>query len=144
MIQSNPLSELSGTEVYEIFLLRQQVFMIEQNCLYQDIDPKDANALHLRYLDDANHLQGYLRIISATDDSGPSIGRVAVRRKARSQGIARQIMEQAIELCQQQSPGQKIRIAAQTYLIDFYSSLGFVSIGPEYLEDDIPHQDMVF
>lgn len=143
MIHWNTLSELSGEDVYELFMLRQQVFMIEQNCLYQDIDAIDQQALHLRYLDEKGDLAGYLRVIPDASNQELAIGRVAVKKKYRRRGIAQELMEAAIGKCQQAFPSQRIRLAGQTYLIDFYSRFGFVAVGPEYVEDDIPHQDMV-
>ena len=144
MININRLDKLSGRDVYNFLLLRQSVFMLEQNCLYQDIDVEDANAWHLRYVDNQGALLGYLRILPPEKDSLPAIERVAVKKKARRKGIAREMMETALEQCQKLYPDQKIRISAQVYLVDFYSSLGFQEVGPEYLEDDIPHQDMIF
>lgn len=144
MIKINCLDELSGRQVYDLLFLRQSVFMLEQNCLYQDIDIEDASALHLRYVDKNDALQGYLRILPPGKEPLPAIGRVAVKKKARQQGIARAMMEAALEQCQKRYPNQKIRISAQVYLVDFYTSLGFQEVGPEYLEDDIPHQDMIF
>lgn len=143
MISINALDELTGQQVYDIFLLRQNVFMLEQNCLYQDIDVEDATALHLCCYDDKGTLLGYLRILPPGKESQPAIGRVAVKKKARHHGIARRMMEVALEQCQELYPDKRIRLSAQTYLIDFYASLGFMEIGPEYLEDDIPHQDMI-
>ena len=143
MIEVNYLDELTGEQVYEIFLLRQQVFMLEQGCLYQDIDRADTTALHMRYLDESGQLLGYLRIITPSENTELAIARVAVRKKFRRQGIAQKMMQMAIDECQNRYPGQKIRIAAQAYLIDFYSGLGFSTAGLEYIEDDIPHQDMV-
>jgi len=144
MISINCLDELSGQQMYNVFLLRQNVFMLEQNCLYQDIDTEDATALHLCFYDDKNTLLGYLRILPPGKDPEPAIGRVAVKKKARRRSIAREMMEAALKKCQELYPNKKIRISAQTYLIDFYASLGFMEIGPEYMEDDIPHQDMIF
>jgi len=144
MIKINRLDELSGREVYDFLLLRQSVFMLEQNCLYQDIDTEDAISWHLRYMDSQKALLGYLRILPPDKDSLPAIGRVAVKKKMRRKGIAREMMEHALEQCQKLFPNQKIRISAQVYLVDFYTALGFQEIGPVYLEDDIPHQDMIF
>lgn len=143
MITWNQLDGLSGAEVYEIFLLRQKVFMLEQDCLYQDIDQADAAALHCRYLSDNQQLLGYLRVLPPSENLEVAIGRVAVRKKARGSGIAREMMIAAIKKCRELYPGQSIRIAAQQYLLDFYSSLGFTEIGPGYIEDEIPHQDMI-
>ena len=140
MIQWNTVSELSGMEVYELFMLRQQVFMLEQNCLHPDIDREDETALHLRHLDNDGRLAGCLRVVTGSE---PGIGRVAVRKKARKRGIAQGMMQAAIDKCQQEFPDKKIRLAGQTYLLDFYSSFGFVPVGTEYMEDDIPHQDMI-
>jgi len=146
MIYWNLLNELGGKEVYELFLLRQQVFMLEQNCLYPDIDPSDNSAHHCRYLDTQNRLCGYLRVIPGKSSTATelAIGRVAVHKKHRRQGIAEQMMESAMLLCKERYPGQKIRLAAQVYLIDFYSRFGFAPFGKEYLEDEILHQDMYF
>jgi len=144
MIRINRLDELSGRQVYDFLLLRQSVFMLEQSCLYQDIDAEDASSWHLRYVDSQEALLGYLRILPPDRDSQPAIGRVAVKKKMRRKGIAREMMETALEHCQKLFPNQKIRISAQVYLVDFYTALGFQGVGPVYLEDDIPHQDMVF
>ena len=142
MIKWQKFTDMTGLEVYEVFLLRQQVFMLEQDCLYQDIDRTDIHALHCRYLDDNQQLLGYLRILPPADAEELTIGRLAVRKKFRRSGIATEMMKYALDICQQHFPNSKIRLAAQSYLIEFYRSLGFTDIGPSYMEDDIPHQDM--
>ena len=125
-----------------MFMLRQQVFMLEQNCLYQDIDDHDSDAIHGRYLNNKGALIGYLRILNSEKHGDLSIGRVAVKRKIRRRGVAAEMMQAAVQLCAQQYPKHIIRLAAQTYLVDFYSRFGFVEVGQIYIEDDIPHQDM--
>lgn len=142
MISRSKLADLSGADVYEMFMLRQQVFMLEQNCLYQDIDKLDSEALHFRYMNDKGQLLGYLRLLPPTQGSDMAIGRVAVKKKARRAGLAREMMDAALQVCASEFPNKIIRLAAQTYLIDFYSSFGFSEVGRTYIEDDIPHQDM--
>ncbi len=143
MIQISCLSELTGPQVYEFLRLRQTVFMIEQNCSYEDIDDLDTQALHLRYLSQDNQLLGYLRILPPEDRRKLSIGRVVVKKSARKRGIGREIMETALKECQARYPGQDINISAQTNLVGFYASLGFQTLGDEYMDAGIPHQNMV-
>ena len=138
----NRLNELTGQQVYDVFLLRQQVFVIEQECLYPDIDNVDLDAHHCRYFI-AGRLAGYLRLIPPSANELPAIGRVAVSRKYRKQGIAELMMQSAIERSGDLYPGNSIRLAAQTYLIEFYARLEFTPVGGSYIEDGIPHQDMV-
>lgn len=152
--QSKAFEALSLDELYQILSLRQQVFVVEQNCAYQDADGEDPLAIHLMCFAD-NTLLAYARMFSvqpeATRDAtlahGASsdahrIGRVIVAPQARGQQLGRQLMQRAIELAFAADANSDILVGAQTYLLDFYHSLGFVSEGAEYLEDGIPHQDM--
>ena len=148
--------ELTSVDVYHIFKARSQVFVVEQNCPYQDIDEVDLDCLHL-VAHENEALIGYCRIIapelntakssaSAVNTSGlmPAIGRVLVLPQYRGNGLARQIMTKAISYCRKKY-GKKssIAISAQTYLISFYESLGFVPNGVFYIEDGIEHVNMI-
>lgn len=143
--------ELSPIDVYYILQARAQVFVVEQHCAYQDIDDLDLDALHLVAHKD-KMLIGYCRIIppgvaeSATITAphpNCRIGRVLVLPEHRGSGLARQIMTRAIKHCRSKYGKGPIDIAAQTYLIDFYQSLGFKAVGEPYFEDGLEHIDMV-
>lgn len=139
---------LSTRELYHLLQLRQQVFVVEQNCPYLDADGLDEEALHLllyRQLpEETAELAGCLRVLSPGKKySTPAIGRVAVAHSLRRQGIGRLLMEQALHHTRLSYPGQGITISAQQYLVKFYESFGFIAISPPYLDDDIPHVDMI-
>lgn len=144
--------ELTTVDVYHILKARSQVFVVEQNCPYQDMDEVDFDCLHLvAHQDEA--LIGYCRIIppvfnsrkSVVTPSGPipSIGRVLVLAAHRGDGVARQMMLEAIKYCRKKYGKKPIIISAQTYLINFYQSLGFIPEGEPYFEDGIEHVIMV-
>lgn len=156
--------ELTAVDVYHILKARSQVFVVEQNCAYQDMDELDFDCLHL-VAHQNETLVGYCRIIPPefnrlksnlsvnnptieasvhTADTMPAIGRVLVLSQYRNSGIARQIMQQAIVFCRKKYGKKRpIILSAQSYLIDFYQSLGFVPEGDLYLEDNIEHIKMV-
>lgn len=142
---TKPFDALTLYELYEIGRLRQEVFIVEQNCPYIDFDRRDFDCYHLMFWAEEKTLAAYARLVpkgySYPDE--PAIGRVITSQKARGTGLGRELMLVAIEECQRIWGNQPIRISAQTYLLDFYSSLGFVSTGKEYLEDDIPHTEML-
>lgn len=144
--------ELTSIDIYHILKARSQVFVVEQNCPYQDMDEVDFDCLHLvAHQNEA--LIGYCRIIpptfntkkSAVNPSGPipSIGRVLVLAAHRGDGVARQIMLEAIKYCRKKYGKKPIIISAQTYLLNFYQSLGFIPEGEHYLHDGIEHVIMV-
>lgn len=137
--------ELSLRELYEIGRLRQEVFVVEQDCPYIDFDRLDYDSFHLFAFDETGAVHAYTRLvpkgISYPDE--PSIGRVITSEATRGSGLGRTLMLKSIEACHQLWPGQSIRISAQTYLLKFYGSLGFASTGKEYLEDGIPHTEML-
>lgn len=139
MWQLKSFEQLSTQDLYRIYLARVEVFVVEQNCAYPEVDDKDLFALHL-FASDADKLIAYCRIFLLED--GVHIGRVLVSREARGTGLARQLMQQALEICQQQYANQPVCIQAQAYLQQFYQSLGFKPISEIYLEDGIPHLDM--
>ena len=136
-------NELNKRELFDIYFLRQEVFIVEQNCVYQDIDQKDQYSYHLMAYDN-EILVAYLRIVHpGISYDEPSIGRVLTKIDYRGRGIAKNIMQSAIQKVRDVYKHSNIRISAQEYLIPFYTSLNFESIGKVYLEDDIPHIEMM-
>ena len=142
-VQVKSYKELTTDELYSILQLRSEVFVVEQNCVYQDIDGKDKNALHVIGTIDMN-LVAYTRCFKAGDYfSQASIGRVIVRAKHRGTGLAHQIMEYSINLIKERFNKGPVKVSAQTYLKKFYEAHGFRQLGEEYLEDGIPHIGMI-
>lgn len=151
--------ELTSVDLYHILKARSQVFVVEQNCAYQDMDELDFDCLHLiAHQNEA--LVGYCRIIppefnklksnlsvadaAPSDTSMSAIGRVLVLAEHRGGGLARDMMNHAIAHCRKKYGKKRpIIISAQAYLLDFYQSLGFVPEGEHYLEDNIEHVKMV-
>ena len=144
MIITKTFSELNTEELYQILRLRSEVFVVEQDCVYQDIDNKDQKAIHL-YFRENDEILGYTRIFKAGYYyENPSIGRVVVSKKNRGKDIGKKIMIDSIEYIKQNINGKKIELSAQKYLDKFYKDLGFYKTGEDYLEDGIPHQRMLF
>jgi len=136
--------ELSVKELYEIFNLRIAVFVVEQKCLYQDADWKDLKSFHLMGYDEFGGLAAYARIIPAgVSFNEVSIGRVITSLKVRRTGTGNELMEKAFQFISKQFGNVSIRIGAQGYLTDFYSSFGFEIASEEYIEDNIPHIEML-
>ena len=135
--------DLTKDELYNILRLRSEVFIVEQNCVYQDIDQKDQSALHV-FLKKNNQIIAYTRIFKPNDYfKYSSIGRVVVIKNKRGSKIGSQIMNFSIKKIEEIFNEKKIKISAQKYLINFYEKLGFSVIGDEYLEDGIPHIAMI-
>jgi len=135
--------ELTNTELYKILQLREEVFIVEQACIYPDIDNKDEHAHHLTAFEGCK-LVGYLRILGkGVSFAEVSIGRVIVPKTHRGRGIAKKIMQDAIDFIGNELGEKQIRISAQSYAIPFYKGLGFEIVSEEYLEDDIPHVEML-
>lgn len=136
--------QLSLQELYTILTLRTNVFVVEQACPYPEVDGKDPNCLHL--LGTINgELVAYLRILPAgLRYDEVSIGRVVVKPSHRGKGLGRLMMEQAIHCITNEWKESQIKIGAQAYLEKFYQSLGFEPVSEVYLEDDIPHLDMLY
>lgn len=136
--------ELNTKELYEILKLRSEVFVVEQNCVYQDVDSKDERSYHL-FLEENNMIVAYLRIIPrGISYEEVSIGRVIVKKTHRGSKLAREMMLNAIDFIQSTMNEGYIRISAQAYLVDFYKSVGFKEVSEIYLEDDIPHIEMLY
>ena len=138
-------SELSTEEIYNILKLRSEVFVVEQNCVYQDIDEKDKKATHL-FIEKNNEIIAYTRIFKKGDyyEENPSIGRVVVSKKERGKKLGKEIMLNSIKFIKKELEGRKIELSAQKYLDKFYKDLDFYSEGEDYLEDGIPHQRMFY
>lgn len=137
--------ELSAAQLYEILALRQEVFVVEQNCPYQDCDGRDPDAWHLTGRDENGRLVCYTRLLpeGISYKGYTSIGRVVSSPSVRGTGAGKQLMKESIRKCVQLFGNQPVKIGAQTYLLKFYESFGFRSTGEEYLEDGIPHTKMI-
>lgn len=137
-------SDLSVDELYDILKARVDVFVVEQTCPYPEIDNYDQQSLHI-YLKNEDDLLGYARILPKNSKfQEASIGRVLVVKKYRGKGFAELIMKEAINHIFNEWKEEVIFIQAQHYLSEFYSSLGFKQITDVYLEDNIPHIDMIY
>ena len=137
-----PFNKLSITELYELLQLRSEVFVVEQNCVYQDIDGKDEKAIHvLGYYEGV--LAAYSRLFKPNDYfTDSSIGRVIVKESHRDKKFGHDLMRVSISAIKDLFHETNITISAQLYLQKFYESHGFVAVGESYLEDDIPHIEM--
>jgi ElaA protein len=136
--------ELTLMELYTIMQLRLAVFSVEQNCAYQDADGKDPKCYHLMGKDDNGALCVYSRIVPAgVSFDEVSVGRVISSEKARGTGAGKALMKRSLEFIEEQYGKVPVRIGAQCYLIAFYNSFGFEISGQEYLEDNIPHIEML-
>lgn len=135
--------DLTGEELYKILSLRSSVFVVEQECIYQDCDAKDLEAYHL-FCTDNNKVIATLRILDkGVSYDEVSIGRVAVDKEYRRNSLGRRAMEKAITFIKDTYGETEVRISAQVYIKDFYKSLGFIESSEEYLEDNIPHIEMI-
>ena len=135
--------QLSLKQLYDLLALRQEVFIIEQECLYLDADGKDFKGWHLVGYEKED-LVAYTRILpkGVSYENEVSIGRVVTAPKIRGKGMGKVLMRVTLEWTEKLFPRQSIRIGAQCYLIKFYEELGFQVAGEEYLEDGIPHIEM--
>ena len=140
--QTMRFNELSLVQLYQIMSLRSAVFVVEQNCVYQDLDGKDQDAIHVcGFLNDK--IVAYSRLFSPGyyfEDA--AIGRVLVAMEARNYKLGHVLMEKSIAAVCTLFSTSKITISAQVYLLKFYQQHGFVQVGEEYLEDGIPHIEM--
>ncbi len=135
--------KLDTFELYEVLKLRSQVFVVEQNCVYQDVDGKDLKALHILGKKE-NKIVAYARCFKPGDYfENASIGRVVVDIFERKSGLGHLLMKASIEAVETHFKTQHIKISAQEYLISFYQTHGFEVVGEGYLEDGIPHVGMV-
>lgn len=143
VIKVKSFEELTKLELYYLLQLRSEVFVVEQDCVYQDVDGKDEKALHVLGFKN-NKIVAYTRIFKPGDYfEDTSIGRVVVSKNERQFKYGYDIMEASIKAIKHHYNTSKIKISAQCYLKKFYSNLGFKAVGEEYLEDDIPHIAMI-
>ncbi|KRN22946.1 GNAT family N-acetyltransferase [Lacticaseibacillus camelliae] len=134
--------QLPAAELLEILEARVRVFVVEQHCAYQEVDIKDRRAEHV-ILRQNGRLAAYARIIPSDDKNAVSFGRVLVVKTCRGQGLARQLILATLARINQIAPAKPIKIQAQNYLRHFYADFGFTPISSVYLEDGIPHVDML-
>lgn len=141
---SIPFSELSTQQLYQLLKLRVDVFVVEQNCPYSELDGKDtlAGVEHLLGYADAELVACSRLLPPGTSYDNTSIGRVATKQSARGDGLGHQLIKEALTRCEALWPNKTIDIGAQQHLENFYASHGFETISEMYLEDDIPHVDM--
>jgi len=136
-------NELSTHELYAVLQLRAEVFVVEQDCVYQDLDNKDLDAYHMLGVLDTK-IVAYTRIFKPGDYFlESSIGRIVVKKEFRKFQFGYQLVVNSIQFIENNLQQNKILISAQSYLSKFYNSLGFTQVGEEYLEDGIPHIKML-
>lgn len=139
-----PFNQLTPTQLYDILALRQDVFILEQNCLYNDLDGHDKTTMHLLYYED-DTLIAYLRIFHPnTENKYSSLGRIVVSKEHRGKGIGRKLILEGIDHISKNFPNSLLKIEAQFDLLNYYQSLGFVTDGMPYIEFNIKHIRMLF
>ncbi len=147
--QWKAFAELDTRSLYQVLQLRQDVFVLEQQCLYSDIDNLDSVSYHLLGFNPLGSSQerkliAYLRVVApAKKYPEPSIGRVVTSLDWRRKGLGKQLLQKGLTKAKLQFPNENIRISAQRYLSDFYRGFGFQAVGQPYLEDGIPHIEML-
>jgi len=142
--QTKAFKDLTVDEYFEIIFLRTQIFVVEQNCPYQEVDEKDRSAFHLFGRAENGEIIAVTRILPqgiSYDDV--SIGRVALKKECRGQGIADTLMIASLNFIKKEFGTVAIRISAQEHLLNYYGKHGFKKVGEMYLEDDIPHIEML-
>jgi ElaA protein len=139
----DPFDQLTSNQLYSILQLRTEIFVMEQNCVYQDMDDLDQNAYHVKGTQDKD-LICYGRLLApGVKYTEPAIGRVICAADKRRDGLGSELMKNAIRYCEELWPGQGIRISAQHHLEKFYELFGFSCVSDPYMEDGIPHIEML-
>ncbi|MFT6407070.1 MAG: ElaA protein [Arenicella sp.] len=142
--KTDSFETLATRQLYDLLMLRQAVFVVEQECAYPDLDDTDLLAMHLSGHSDSGELMAYARLIRpGVSYDQASIGRVVVSPNARGRRLGQSLMEAALAEMARLYPGQAIKIGAQQHLEKFYNELGFETISKMYLEDGIPHIHML-
>lgn len=140
----HPWSKLTTDALYSILTLRAEVFVVEQNCPYQDLDGKDLKSLHICGYAADGALCAYARLVKpGVSYDEWSIGRVVTSMQVRRKGAGEELMRTCMAYFNEHQISA-VRISAQSYLHDFYTKFGFIRVSEEYLEDDIPHMEMLF
>ncbi|WP_244283613.1 GNAT family N-acetyltransferase [Pseudovibrio sp. Tun.PSC04-5.I4] len=143
VLELRDFNEFSVEQLYALLKLRCEVFIVEQECAYPDVDGLDPVAKHILLLSGTGALLGALRIFMKYEEGDVyKIGRVVVSKAVRGQGIARQLMDAALSYCTATNSDARVELQAQAYLQDFYSQCNFSAISEIYPEDGIPHVDM--
>lgn len=136
-------SDLTANELYKIIQIRVNVFVVEQDCPYEDCDDKDQDAIHV-FAMDGEQIVAYSRLLKpGTRFAEASIGRLLAHQSVRGTGMGKQLMRKSIEYIFKDWNEPEIKISAQEYLENFYAGLGFETVSEEYLEDGIPHMEML-
>lgn len=142
--QTKAFKDLTVDEFFEIIQLRTEIFVVEQNCPYQEVDEKDRKSFHLFGKTSNGQIIAVSRILPpGVSYQEISIGRVALKKEARGKGIADEMMKETFKFIESRFGKQAVRISAQHYLLNFYNKHGFTPIGEIYLEDNIPHVEML-
>lgn len=140
---SKYFTELTVDELYDMLALRSEIFVVEQNCVYADLDFKDKRAYHLMASTEKKTIACARILAPGTSYPESSIGRVCCHNRFREIGLGKELMRRAIDTCLTIYPKHAIRISAQVYLQKFYEDLGFQAKGTIYLEDEIEHIEML-
>ena len=133
---------LSRKEIHDLFLLRSEVFVVEQNCVYQDIDGRDEKAEHV-LVKKSNEIIAYARVLEDRDINNISIGRIVVSKKERGNSLGSYLIDFIIKKIHEVKPTRLIKISAQAHLEKFYKAHGFKTKSNTYMEDGIPHISMI-
>ena len=136
--------ELTAATLYDVLALRSAVFVVEQECAYQDLDGLDLLTGTVHVIGrNGDAMAAYARVLAPDDDHAtPRIGRVIVAPASRGQQLGRPLMRAALAVCEQHWPGERVELGAQAHLTGFSASLGFAEVGEPYDEDGIAHQWM--
>lgn len=135
-------AQLTGREVHDVMRLRVDVFVVEQRCVYPEIDGQDPDAFHVLGMTENGRLAAYARILPPHGKEPPHIGRVLVDPAFRGNHLGRHLMHHALNAVTEIYGSKRSALAAQAYLVDFYGSFGYVPVSEAYLWDGIPHVDM--
>ena len=138
-LTAKPFEELTARELYEIYKARTEVFVVEQECPYQEVDGQDLSAVHVWLSDEIRPVLGYLRIYPGEQEGQLRIGRVLTLE--RGKGYAKELLTYALALCRKRG-ASRIDLEAQSYATGLYEAFGFAVTGEEFLEDGIPHKPM--
>ena len=141
-IHIKPFKELTLHELYSFLKLRVDIFVVEQNCPYPELDGADEKAIHL-YIKEDDTVIAYLRIIPSKTGTA-RIGRVVTKIEHRGKGLSSQLMKRAMEYIREHYPEDTMILSAQEHLKEYYGSFGFKAVSEVYLEDGIPHVDMEY
>lgn len=142
--EAKAFKNLSVDEYFEILHLRTAIFVVEQDCPYQEVDEKDRKSFHLFGRNGNGEVIAVTRILpQGVSYNEVSIGRVALKKEERGKGVATELMNETLQFIEKQFGKVVIRISAQTYLLNYYGKFNFNPVGEEYLEDNIPHIEML-